>query len=453
MQSRIDRFNEKSLPQIQSDEFLPPLGRWTIAGGMVVILLMAIAVPIASLVKYKVTVKAQATVRPVGELRLVQAPVEGVVNEVAVKENQAVRQGDLIAVVDNSRLKTRESQLQSSIRQTQLQINHISAQVIALERQMQAETDHTDRSVAAAQAQLVGRRREYQDRQVLVTTEVEEIAADLRAAEAGLNAAKTKRDRYQAVAESGALSQDQLEEAQFAAEQQAQAVEAIKAKLRRAQAALNPTDAEVAIAVEQIAQEQTRGQANLATLIKEREALIQQRIELNKQAEQETRELKQVQRDLNQTQITATADGILVKLNLRNSGQTVAAGQEIAQIVPSNAPLQIKAMVLPNDINKLEIRQTAQMRVSACPYPDYGVLNGKVQQISKDTTKPDSAAPAPRPAFYEVAIEPSQLALSRGNHQCALQPGMEGSVDIVTREETVLQFLLRKARLLTDLST
>lgn len=450
MQSKLDRLNEKFLPPVQSDEFLPPLGRWTIMGGMVVILLMAIVIPLASIVRYKVTVKAQATVRPVGELRLVQTAVEGRVNKVAVQENQSVRQGDLIAIVDDSRLKTKESQTQSSIQQTRLQVNHINAQISALNRQMQAETDRIDRSVASAEAQLIVRRREHRDRQVLVTTEVEEIAADLRAAEAGLNAARKKRDRYQVVAASGALSQDQLEEAQFAAEQQAQAVEAIKAKLHRAQAALHPTDAEVVIAIEQIAQEQASGQANLATLTKEREALIQQRLELNKQSEQEIRELKQVQRDLNQTQITATADGILIKLNLRNSGQTVTAGQEIAQIVPSNAPLQIKAMVLPNDIDKLEIRQTAQMRVSACPYPDYGVLNGKVQQISKDTTKPDTTAAGSKPAFYEVTIEPNQLTLSRSNHQCSLLPGMEGSVDIVTREETVLQFLLRKARLTID---
>ncbi|NJL20595.1 MAG: hypothetical protein HC895_06905 [Leptolyngbyaceae cyanobacterium SM1_3_5] len=27
------------------------------------------------------------------------------------------------------------------------------------------------------------------------------------------------------------------------------------------------------------------------------------------------------------------------------------------------------------------------MRVSACPYPDYGVLNGHVSRISEDTIK------------------------------------------------------------------
>lgn len=86
-----------------------------------------------------------------------------------------------------------------------------------------------------------------------------------------MNAAQSKCDRYHAIAASGPLSQDQLEEAQFATEQQVQAVEAARVKLYRAKAVLNPTDAEVAVAIEQIAQEQASGQANLAILIKERE--------------------------------------------------------------------------------------------------------------------------------------------------------------------------------------
>jgi HlyD family type I secretion membrane fusion protein len=450
MTGNIKDSSETFLPQIQSDEFLPPLGRWPVLGGLVVIAIMMMAIPLSSIIKYRVTVKAQAVVRPVGELRLVQTGVEGMVTEILVKENQAVQQGDVIATIDSSRLETRQSQIQNSVQQARLQISQINAQVTALNDQMHAETNRVERAVAAASAQSKVRQREYQDRQVVVAADVNEAAAELRAAEAGLNVAQAKRDRYQAIAASGALSQDQLEETQFAVEQQVQVVEAARVKLHRAQSALNPTDAEVAVAIEQIAQEQASGQANLAALTKERGALIQQRIELNKQLEQDLRELQQVKIDLRQTQITATADGMITKLNLRNTGQIVSAGQEIAQIVPSHAPLQIEAMVLPDDIDKVETNQLAQMRVSACPYPDYGVLNGEVQQISEDTIKPDSTATNSKSAFYEVTIKPKRQELSQDNHHCLLQPGMEGNVDIVTREETVLQFLLRKARLIID---
>ena len=136
----------------------------------------------------------------------------------------------------------------------------------------------------------------------------------------------------------------------------------------------------------------------------------------------------------------------------------------LVQIVPTDAPQILKAAVASENQSKLKIGQKVQMRFSACPYPDYGTLNGKVQAISPDAiapqnngtnasmsnanTSPKAAVPG---AFYEVTIEPETLVLGKGKNQCHIQLGMEGRVDIISREETVLQFFLRKARLMSDL--
>ncbi|NEO42018.1 MAG: HlyD family efflux transporter periplasmic adaptor subunit [Moorea sp. SIOASIH] len=150
-------------------------------------------------------------------------------------------------------------------------------------------------------------------------------------------------------------------------------------------------------------------------------------------------------------------------LNLRNPGQTVRSGEEIAQILPGDAPLKVKAVVSPSDIGKLAEGQKVHMGVSACPYPDYGTLKGVVSQISEDTIKPQSNGARAMvssalsqkgraaTAFYEVTISPESHVLGKGKNQCSLQLGMEGRADIISREETVLRLLLRKARLVTDL--
>jgi multidrug efflux pump subunit AcrA (membrane-fusion protein) len=492
------------LPQVQLNEFLPPISRWLNVGGLIIVVIVGLAIPLASVTKYKVTVRAQATVRPAGELRLVQAAAEGPIMHILVEENEMVKQGDTIATVDDSRLQTQKSQLQNNIGQARLQIVQINAQISALNSQMRAETDRSDRAVASAQAELKFREREYQDKLITTVAEVEEAEANLKQAqkewqearaqlksaqanlrsiEAALNAARSKRNRYQPIAESGALSQDQFEEAQLDVQRQEQAVQsqkatveaqqqtierlqqgvqAVGARLKRARAILNPSDAEVAIARSRIAQERASGQVALATLNKEKEALLQNRIEINKQLERDMRELQQVKIELGKTKITATASGLISQLSLRNPGQTVRSGEQIAQIVATNAPLELKAAVSPGDISKVEKGQKVQMRVSACPYPDYGTLPGVVSQISEDTIKPQqneatatifnasgqkSNAVA---AFYEVTIKPETLTLDRGKHQCAIQLGMDGRADIVTKEETLLQFLLRKAKLLVD---
>jgi multidrug efflux pump subunit AcrA (membrane-fusion protein) len=495
-----------SLSPIQTNEFLPPISRWTTWGGMFILCTLALAIPVASVTKYKVTVKGQAVVRPAGELRIVQAAGEGQVMEIRVQENQVVKKGDAIATIDDSKLQTKKSQLQSSIQQAKLKCVQINAQISAINTQIRAETDRQLRAIASIQAELSGRQREYQDKKITTVTEVQEAEANVRMAEeelhkakaelkaaqansratvALLGAAKTKRNRYEGVAKVGALPLNQLEEAQLAVSQQQQAVEAQKAlvqaqeqtiarleqavsasvaRRQRAQAALNPSNAEVASLSERIAQEKASGEANKATLDKERQALIQQRIEIEQTIERDVRELQQVETDLKQTTITATADGIISKLNLRNSGQTVRAGEEIMHIVPSNAPVVVKAAVASEDKGKLKIGQKVQMRVSACPYPDYGTLKGKVTTISPDAIAPQrNAATVDSPptgasqsasvagAFYEVTIAPERLSLGKGKQQCAIQLGMEGKADIISREETVLQFFLRKARLIADI--
>jgi multidrug efflux pump subunit AcrA (membrane-fusion protein) len=497
--------NTDFLPPIQTNEFLPPISRWTTFGGMFILCVLGLAAPIAAVTKYKETVKGQAVVRPIGELRIVQAATEGQVMQIYVKENQVVKKGDAIATIDDSRQQTKKSQLQTSIQQARLQQVQINAQINALNSQIQAETDRINRIITGAEAELSGRRREYRDKKITTTAELQEADANVRIAgqelqtgkaqlkttqanlqstEAALGTARSKQNRYESVTKegAGALSKNEVEAAQLALKQQQQAVEAQKAvveaqkqtikrlqqgvsaaiaRRQRTQAALNPSYAEVEIATERIAQEKAAGLSNKAILEKEHQALIKQRIEIEKQLERDTSEFKQVEIDLLQTTITATADGTISQINLRNSGQTVRAGEEVVQIVPSHAVQVVKAAIASEDKSKLKIGQPVQMRVSACPYPDYGTLSGKVKEISPDaiapqknatnestTTSPKASA---RGAFYEVTIKPETLVLGKGNNQCHIQLGMEGRADIISREETVLRFFLRKARLIADL--
>ncbi len=457
-ESAIIPVPHSSLSVVEADDFMPTIDRWTRLGSLFLLASVGISVALAAFTPYNVTVQTEAKVRPAGELRIVEAKTPGTIVDIAVQENQQVKQGDLIATIDNSRLQTQKSQLESNIQQATLQLRQIDAQITAQKHRIVAETDRSDRLIASAQAELNRRRRDYQERLITTTTEVEEAEANLKAAQAALNAAQTKLKRYQYAATEGAISQDQLSEVQVTVDEQQQAVEANQARLKRAQVALNPIDAEVAIALENIAQEQATAQATIVALKQEKEALIQQQIEIEQQRSRDRQELAQIEQDLNQSAIKATIDGILFQLNLRNSGQTVASGQEIAYIAPTGNSLIIKALVSPQEIHKVAIDQPVQMKVSACPYPDYGTLKGVVSNIAPDSIAPSNSdadnpngLPNPGTSFYQVIINPEQLVLGKEKKQCQIKSGMEGKADIIAQKETVLQFLLRKARLISDL--
>jgi HlyD family type I secretion membrane fusion protein len=448
----INKTHKPALPVLDTRDFLPPISQWLTFGGLSIVALVALAIPVSSVLKYKTTVKAQASLRPTGELHLVQAPIQGSITKILVKNGQKVEQGDLIATIDNSQLVTEKNQLQDKIAQTRSQLMRFDAQISNLESQIVAENNRSLATVVAAQAQLQGRQRDYQDKKIAATTHVRETQAKLKAIKASLTAAQIKEKRYFGAAKAGALSQEQLAEAQLEVKQREQELAATKATLQRAQAALNPNPAEIAIALKQIEQEKNAAQASIKDLTREKEALLQQRIESHKQIQQDRRELQQTQIDINHTALVSTTQGTITQFKLRNTGQTVQPGEEIAEIVPSNAPLEIKAAVPPQDRGKLEVGQIAQMRVSSCVYTDYGSLTGVVHQISQDTIKPKSevANATEAKAFYEVTISPDRSSLGQDSNKCFLTAGMDGRVDIATKEESVLHFILRKARLLTN---
>jgi multidrug efflux pump subunit AcrA (membrane-fusion protein) len=498
--------NSEFLPPVSSDEFLPPLGVWTTLGGLVMIGTLAAGIAIAGVTRYNVIIKTFASVRPSGEIRLVQAATEGTVKNIAVKENQFVKQGDIIAEIDNSLIQSKKNQLLGNIQKNQLQITQIDAQIRALDGQIAAEVNRSQGAVASAEAELSRNQREFQERRVAATTELQEAEANIKiaegelqqatsefqaalakvkATEAGYQAAIRKRDRYQSIAESGSISQNQLEEAQLEAEQQQQtllsqkaaaesqkqviqkqqqSIKAAIAKRQRALAALNPSNAMVTMATEKITQEQATGEVGLARLKQEQKSLLQQKIEIQNQINNSQKELQQLEIEQQKTVITSPDSGTVLKLGLRNPGQVVRPGEAIAEIFPKNAPLIIKARLQAEDVSNVKVCKAAkvadcqqgkvQMRISAYPYPDYGILKGAVRAITSDVISPqnnNTSALSTVAPYYEVTIEPEKTFLEKNNQQYPIQPGMEITADIISKEDTLLKFILRKAKLLTDL--
>jgi multidrug efflux pump subunit AcrA (membrane-fusion protein) len=209
---------------------------------------------------------------------------------------------------------------------------------------------------------------------------------------------------------------------------------------------------------ERIARERATGQAASPRLQQERDKLLQQHVEAANQLATNERELAQIARELQPTKILAPIAGTIQGLNLRNTAQVLHPGDRVTQIVPQAAPLEIKASVSPSDIDNVKVGQVVKMRVSACPYTDRGVLAGKVTHVAADAKQlePNGGNSPPKQpqiagnGIYEVTIVPDTLKLGSGVNQCQIRSGMEGKAEILSKEETVLQFALRKARLLVN---
>ncbi|MEM9451852.1 MAG: HlyD family efflux transporter periplasmic adaptor subunit [Cyanobacteria bacterium P01_E01_bin.6] len=430
---------------LRPDELLPPVSCWTTIGGAILIGSVGSAVVLAASLRYSLTVRAPAVVRPSGELRLVQAERAGTIAQIAVQENQAVQAGDVIAVMNAVSLEVEQQQLKNAIRQSQLQIAQMDAQLRLMAAQIDDEGRSLDRDISIAEAELSNIQRQAQEQQVTVQANLEE-------AQANLAFARSEERRYAQLVESGAVSHLQLEEKQAT-------VQTAEAQVARAEVVIGPSLAPVTIAQDRVEQQRSRRPAVLATLMREQEALIQARSVLERQLSADQQALQQTELNLQQTVIRAPHDGIVHQLALRNVNQVVQASDTIAAIAPNTNNLSLRAAVVPTDIARVELGQQVKMRVSACPFPDFGTLSGQVVSISPDAIAFNSTSSTgseltaasssgqPQSRFFEVTIAPETIQLEKGDRQCALQPGMNAQVSIISRQESLLRFILRKARL------
>jgi len=434
--------NTEFIIPLTDNEFIPPVSRWTTLGGISLIGTIGVAVGLAAITPFPTTVKASASVRPDGDVKIIQTAGEGSVKKLLVKEAQEVKQGQPIALIDDSRLQTRKSQLEGSIQQGMLQIQHLDAQRLSLNNQIDAERNLMNGTRGSTQADLARIEREYADKKSIAFREVQE-------AEANKAAAKAEFIAFEQASKEGAVPGVQVETKR-------QNFLAAEARLERAKTSLNPTSSAISAAQEQVAQSQATGQSKLAGLQKEKGSLQQQQTQVQNQVDKDRKELKQVNKELEDVVIRAQTDGNILKMVLRNEGQVVRTGEVIAQIAPKNSPLNIKARVIPQDIGEVRVGQRVNMRVSAYMYTDYGTLEGKVISVGADviTSQPqvqegnNSNKSETAPAYFEVTIQPDRTYLTKGDRKYEIHAGMEVQADIISKEETILTFILRKARLL-----
>lgn len=438
--------NLDSLPTVNSDDFLTPISIWTKLMGVSLVVTVGSLIALSSTVKYNVTVRSTAYVRPHGELRVIQSKIDGPVKKIEASENQTVTSGQVIAYIQDQELRLKKSQLQESIQALEAQIAQNQSQLATLDRQILAEFNAASRAIASAEADLLRVEREYRDK--TLTSE-----ADIQSAQASLEFALDERELYRSLINTGAVSEIQIREKN-------QAFLVAQAKLESALAVENPSVAPISIAAERIQQEQARGEVSLTLLEREQESIIQNQLQLEEKLKINQKDLEKVEAELDKYVIRSTSAGTILNLQLRNEGQVIRAGDIIANISPANTPLIIVAYIKDDDIGKVKIGQQVKLRVSAYPFPDFGTLEGEISSISPDTVSPknqdggagtssiNSTQTAER--YYEATILAEKDFFEKQGQQYSLQPGMEARADIISSEETVLSFLLRKARLIAD---
>ena len=155
---------------------------------------------------------------------------------------------------------------------------------------------------------------------------------------------------------------------------------------------------------------------------------------------------------LGHTEIRAPADGVAEQVGVHTVGAVVTPAEHLMTLVPDHRRLMVQALLPNREVGFVHPGQPVQVKVEAFNFTRYGLLQGRVVDVSHDVVSGASqeregeAAGAP-PAKAEAATYAVRIALDRASMTIdgatqPLLPGMVVVAEIRTGQRSILEYLL-----------
>lgn len=135
--------------------------------------------------------------------------------------------------------------------------------------------------------------------------------------------------------------------------------------------------------------------------------------------------------------ITAPRSGVIQNVRINTVGAVVRPGEPLAEVVPLNDELIIEAQISPTDIDRIQVGQKAEVRFPNFQARQTPVVMGQISIVSRDRLIDEATK---MPYFHaQIAIRDTDIPKDM---QGRLTAGMPAEVVVPTGERTVLQFLI-----------
>lgn len=140
----------------------------------------------------------------------------------------------------------------------------------------------------------------------------------------------------------------------------------------------------------------------------------------------------------NRKQIIASpVDGYVNTLFIHTVGGVVTPAQKLVSVVPKEAPLVIKATVMNKDIGFIREKMPVLVKVDTFEYQKYGIINGVVKKVSKDSIDDQKLGPV-----YDVYITPLNKTLMVEGRQTPITTGMSLTAEIKVNKRRIIEFFI-----------
>jgi membrane fusion protein (multidrug efflux system) len=331
-----------------------------------------------------------------GSISNVSPRVSGNVSAVYVVENQAVKEGDVLAEIDPVDLQIAVDQAQASVAQAE-------AQLAAEDPSVPITLTSNKSAVATAQSDLSASTAGLS----AAKKDVQQLTAQLAQAQANDRTAQLDKDRSEKLVATGAVSQSDFDTRLNTAAATAAAVDAIRQSLAAAQDRVAQQQAQIGAVQSRLTEVQSNAPRQVAT----RQASVAFRQAAVQLAQAQ---LAQAQRNLGYAKIVAPISGVVAKKSLA-LGDHVAPGQQVIAITQVDQ-LYVTANYRETQLEAIRPGQSAAVHVDAI-----GVdLHGSVESVGGATGSRLSVLPPENASGNYVKV------VQRIPVRIKLDPGQDG---------------------------
>lgn len=376
----------------------------------------------------------QGSIIPSGFVNKLSHLEGGIVAQVVAREGQTVRKGDPLVILDGASVQAElvkaqaraeavrqsmERQTISSVRPASIFEGEVKLRGIVNSQRTASEVDDQFRT-----AQLEVVRADI----VLREAELSGLGNQLAKTEEEYALLKTQVDDYDSAFKSGAISRRERDEV-------ARELIRLGAQVESLMDQQQASRAQIAAAKAREAELQARFIQDATSALAELEIEQVEAIEL----------VGQLSERLADTVIRATEDGTVHNLSVRNAGEAITPGQLVAEIVPASRAVFAEVNIPADKIGFVTAGTEAKVKVLTYDFSRFGALDGVISDVSPSSFTRDDGS-----SFYRVRVRLDEQFVGDAASQRQVLPGMSVAADIRLGEKSVLSYLLKPLRAVSD---
>ncbi|MNZ18398.1 Type I secretion system membrane fusion protein PrsE [compost metagenome] len=394
-----------------------------------VLALFVVALVWAKFAEIEEVTKGEGKAIPSSKVQTIQNLEGGIVAEIFVREGQVVDKGQTLLRLDDTRFASNKGETEADRNSLIARVERLNAEIEDRAPKFPAELARDEPQVVEDQLALYQSRQQRQESEIKIlqeqlrqkTQELQEFRAKQQQYRSSLGLVQQELRMSEPLVKSGAVSPVELLRLRRSAVEINGELSATTLAIPRAEAGMKEMDRKI---------EESR----LGFRTEALKELNEVRTELNKL----TATRRAIDDKVSRTTVVAPMRGIVKQLKVNTIGGVVQPGSDMVEIVPLEDNLLVEAKVRPQDIAFLHPGQPATVKFSAYDYTIYGGLKAKLEVISADTISDDKGN-----SFYLIQVRTEKNHLGTDAKPLLIIPGMVATVDIITGEKSVLDYLLK----------